>query len=280
VARSDESATAPTEEAIGGTTGAGAAEETPAASGAERPPRSTAELAVDWLKSIGAAVLLFLILRTFLIQTFVITSSSMEDTLLVGDFLILNKVAYGALVPFTDVRLPGYADPERGDIVVFRPPHDPDLDVVKRIVGMPGDTLRMEAKVLYINGRRASEPYVRHSDMEGDVGHRWMRWQCGERVALSADISGAYRIRPGGDEEGECSPSRDSWGPIVVPDGGLFMMGDNRDDSVDSRYWGFLDADRVRGRASVIYYSYDAERLRPFAFIRNMRPGRIGDLIR
>lgn len=249
-------------------------------SGPQRPPRSTAELAVDWLKSIGAAVLLFLILRTFLVQTFVITSSSMEETLLVGDFLILNKVAYGALVPFTDLRLPGYRDLERGDIVVFRPPHDPDLDVVKRIVGMEGDTLRMVAKTLLVNGEAKVEPYVRHSDADGDVAHRWMRWQCGERVALGADISGAYRVPVGGAEDGECSPSRDSWGPIVVPEGGLFMMGDNRDDSVDSRYWGFLDADRVRGKASVIYYSYDAERLRPFAFIRNIRPERIGDGIR
>ncbi|HUE76944.1 MAG TPA: signal peptidase I [Longimicrobiales bacterium] len=249
-------------------------------SGPSSPPRSTRDLALDWLKSIAAAVLLFLILRTFLVQTFVITSSSMEDTLLVGDFLILNKVAYGALVPFTDLRLPGYRELERGDIVVFRPPHDPDLDVVKRIVGMEGDTLRMEAKALFVNGQPAVEPYVRHSDPEGDVAHRWMRWQCGERVALGADISGAYRVPVGGGEEGECGPSRDSWGPLVVPEGGLFMMGDNRDDSVDSRYWGFLDADRVRGKASIIYYSYDAERLRPFAFIRNIRPARIGNGIR
>ena len=247
---------------------------------AERPPRSGSQVAMDWVKSIGGAVLLFLILRTFLVQTFVITSSSMESTLLVGDFLVLNKVAYGALIPFTEARLPGYTDPERGHVVVFRPPHDPDLDVVKRLVGMPGDTLRMEDKVLFINGRPSQEPYVQFSDMEGDVSHRWMRWQCGERVALSPDISGAYRVPSERSATDGCDPSRDAWGPIVVPDGHYFMMGDNRDDSVDSRYWGFLDADRVRGKAVMIYYSYDPRTLRPFAFLRNMRPERIGDRIR
>ena len=248
----------------------------------QRRPRSTADIAVDWAKSIGAAVVLFLVLRTFLVQTFVITSSSMEETLLVGDFLILSKLAYGPKVPFTDWRLPGYNDPERGDIAVFRPPHDPDLDVVKRMVGVPGDTLVMRDKALFINGQAASEPYTRHSDLQGDVAHPWMRWQCGEEVSLSPDISGAYpvpRERPGTNGEA-CSPTRDNWGPIVVPDGHYFMLGDNRDDSVDSRYWGFLEGDRLRGEALVIYYSYDPRQRRPFAFLRNIRPERIGDAIR
>ncbi|MFW6331615.1 MAG: signal peptidase I, partial [Gemmatimonadota bacterium] len=131
---------------------------------AERPPRSSTQVAIDWAKSIAGAVVLFLILRTFLVQTFVITSSSMEETLLVGDFLILSKAAYGPVVPFTDLRLPGYTDPERGDVVVFRPPHDPDLDVVKRLVGMPGDTLRMDDKLLFVNGDRYEEAYTRYSD--------------------------------------------------------------------------------------------------------------------
>ena len=239
---------------------------------------------MDWVKSIGGALLLFLVLRTFLIQTFVITSSSMEQTLLVGDFLILSKAAYGPKIPFTDAHLPGYTEPERGDVVVFRPPHDPDLDVVKRLIGMPGDTLRMEDKALFINGDAYNEPYTRHSDREGDVAHPWMRWQCGDRVALSPDISGAFRVpREGGGttgREGGCRPTRDHWGPIVVPPGHFFMMGDNRDDSVDSRYWGFLEAERLRGEALMIYYSYDPELLRPIAFLRNMRPGRIGDIIR
>jgi signal peptidase I len=246
-----------------------------------RPERRPRRVAIEWAKSIGGAILLFLFLRTFLVQTFVITSSSMEETLLVGDFLILSKLAYGPKIPFTDARLPGYTHPERGDIVVFRPPHDPDLDVVKRLVGVPGDTLSMTDKVLYLNGVAQDEPYVRHSDTVGDVAHPWMRWQCGESVALSPDISGAYRVPDEGYTNGdECRPTRDDWGPIVVPDGEYFVMGDNRDDSVDSRYWGFLDEYRIRGQALVIYYSYDADRLEPLGFIRTMRPERIGDVIR
>jgi signal peptidase I len=251
-----------------------------------RPPRTSAQVALDWTKSIGGAIVLFLVLRTFLVQTFVITSSSMEETLLVGDFLILSKAAYGPKIPFTDVHLPGYTEPERGDVVVFRPPHDPDLDVVKRLVGMPGDTLAMRDKVLMINGEPHDEPYTRYSDRNGDVAHPWMRWQCGDSVALSPDISGAFRVPTDeGDTEGgtngpECRPTRDSWGPVVVPAGSYFMMGDNRDDSVDSRYWGFLEGDRLRGEALMIYYSYDAELLRPLGFVRNIRPSRIGDVIR
>jgi signal peptidase I len=251
--------------------------------GAPRAERTTSQWALDWGKSIGLAIVLFLVLRTFLIQTFVITSSSMEETLMVGDFLVLSKLAYGPHVPFTSWRLPGYTTAGRGDIAVFRPPHDPDLDVVKRMVGGPGDTLVMRNKVLYINGERAEEPYVRHSDFEGDVGHPWMRWQCGEPVALGPDISGAYRIPAGaevGPDAAECRPSRDNWGPIVVPEDHFFTIGDNRDDSIDSRHWGFLEENRLRGEALFIYYSYDPRQRRPFAFLRNIRPDRIGNAIR
>jgi len=238
---------------------------------------------MDWAKSLGLALVLFLVLRTFLVQTFVITSSSMEETLMVGDFLVLSKLAYGPQVPFTSWRLPGYTTPVRGDIAVFRPPHDPDLDVVKRLVGGPGDTLSMRDKQLFINGERMDEPYVRHSDFEGDVGHPWMRWQCGDPVRLGPDISGAYRVpesdRPDPDD-GVCQPTRDNWGPIVIPPDHFFTIGDNRDDSVDSRHWGYLSGDRLRGEALIIYYSYDPRLQRPFAFVRNIRPGRIGNAIR
>jgi signal peptidase I len=258
--------------------------EAPPKKQAARSPRTGGQVAMDWARSIAAAVLLFLVLRTFLVQTFVITSSSMEDTLLVGDFLVLSKLAYGPRVPFTDLRLPGYTEPQRGDVVVFRPPHDPDLDVVKRLVGIPGDTLEMRDKVLWLNGVAVEEPYTRYSDRDGDASHPWMRWQCGESVALSPDISGQYRVPTDGADRGTngegCRPTRDEWGPIVVPEGHFFVMGDNRDDSVDSRYWGFLDGERLRGEALMIYYSYDQKLRRPFAFIRNLRPERIGDAIR
>ena len=248
-----------------------------------RPPRTPAEIAWDWAKSIGVAVLLFLVLRTFLVQTFVITSSSMEDTLLVGDFLVLSKMAYGPRIPFTGIHLPGYTEPERGDVVVFRPPHDPDLDVVKRLIGVPGDTLQMRDKQLLINGEIQPEPYARYTDPEGNVANEWMRWQCGESVMLSPDIPAGFQVTDDyleGTNGDECRPTRDTWGPVIVPPGHYFMMGDNRDDSVDSRSWGFLDGRRLRGEALIIYYSYDPQLLRPLAFLRNMRPDRIGDVIR
>ncbi len=258
---------------------AAAADGPPVRPGGLGRPRTRSQVAMDWTKSAIAALLLFLVLRTFLVQTFVITSSSMEHTLLVGDFLILNKLGYGPLIPFTQDHFPGYSHPKRHDVAVFRPPHDPGLDVVKRIIGVPGDTLLMKEKVLYINGVRQDEPYVEHTDDEGDVAHPWMRWQCGEPVHLSPDISGAYRVPEDESLQPGCHPTRDNWGPLVVPPAHYFMMGDNRDDSVDSRYWGFLAGWRLRGKATVVYYSYDPQHRRPFAFLRNIRPGRIGDVI-
>ena len=113
--------------------------------------RSAGQVVWEWTKSLAMGFVLFLVLRTFLIQTFTITSGSMEGTLLVGDFLVLSKSAYGATVPGTDVRLPGYTTPQRGDVVVFRGHHEP-IDLVKRLVGLPGDTLSMQDGTLYING--------------------------------------------------------------------------------------------------------------------------------
>ncbi len=246
--------------------------------GKPRKPRNTTR---EWVKSGITAIILFLLIKTFILQTFVITSGSMKNTLLVGDFLILSKVAYGPLIPFTEARLPGFSHPKRGDVAVFRPPHDPHLDVVKRIIGMPGDTLSMKDKQLYIDGVAVKEPYVRHTDLQGDVGHPWMQWQCGKTVHLSPDISGMYRIPPGTPHDTiGCHPTRDNWGPLVVPPGHVFMMGDNRDDSVDSRYWGYLDMRKLRGRAMVLYYSYNAESLEPFRWITAVRWNRIGHVIR
>ena len=222
----------------------------------------------DWIKSLAAGFVLFLFVRAFILQTWVITSGSMENTLLVGDLLVLNKVAYGAQLPGTQKRLPGYTDPKRGDVVVFRAHHEP-LDVIKRIIGVPGDTLQMRKKVLYLNGHPQVEPYVRFSDPESrnDVSAPQMEWQ---RSAVIGDS--AFRA--------SYIPTRDDWGPIIVPPGHLFMMGDNRDDSLDSRFWGFLDEHRVKGKAEVVYYSYDRDALEPFAWIRDVRWGRIGDRIR
>lgn len=219
----------------------------------------------ETLRSLGVAVVLFLVLRTFVVQTFVITSGSMEDTLLVGDFLVVNRMAMGSRIPFTDLRIPGYSEPRRGEVLVFDPPHTDEFRLVKRLVGMPGDTLEMRDAVLFVNGSAAEEPYVKRLPVD-DQPDPWMEWQ---REYLIAGVDAAtYR------------PTRDRWGPIVVPDDHFFMLGDNREKSLDSRYWGLLEAWRVEGRVSFIYFSYDRDSFRPFPFFTEVRWGRIGDRIR
>lgn len=224
----------------------------------EAPKVGSTDWLLDWAKSLAVAFLIFLVLRTFLIQTFVITSGSMEDTLLVGDFLAISRAAYGPRIPGTEQHLPGYEDFDHGEVIVFRPPHDPDIDVVKRIVGLPGDTVAMRGGILYRDGRAVVEPYVKHTDVpENDVRDAWMDWQL-------------PFLLPSARPEG-FRPSRDEWGPVVVPAGKLLMLGDNRDDSIDSRYWGFLDQSEVKGKTLFKYFSYDSESLRPFPWITQIR---------
>jgi signal peptidase I len=226
--------------------------------------RGAGQVAMDWLKSLFMGFVLFLVLRTFLIQTFTITSGSMEGTLLVGDFLVLSKSAYGATVPGTEFRLPGYTDINRGDIIVFRGHHEP-IDLVKRVVGMPGDTLAMRNGILLLNGEPQEESFVRHSDPSGDGTHPWMYWQ---RDFLVDGLDPAvYR------------PTRDAWGPLVVPPGEFFVLGDNRDESLDSRYWGFVPAADIKGKAVALYFSYDHAG-RGMPFLRAIRWDRIGELLR
>lgn len=217
----------------------------------------------EWVKALGLAVVFFLVLRTFLLQSFYISSGSMEPTLLMGDVLMVSKAAYGAKVPGTAVRLPGWDEPSRGEIVIFRPEHDPDTDVVKRLVGMPGDTLEMRDRVLYINGERYPEPYVKHEEPAGrNETHPWMTWQ--------------YAALLPGVEADSYTPSRDDWGPVVVPSHAYFMMGDNRERSLDSRFWGFLEEWRIRGKVSFLYYSFDATSPEPLALFTAARWSRIG----
>lgn len=225
----------------------------------EGPERSAA---AEWGRSFLIAAVLFLLIRTFILQTFVITSGSMEDTLLVGDFLIVNRVALGTRVPLTDVRIPGYSEPRRGDVLVFDPPHEERLKLVKRLVGMPGDTLEMRDGQLFVGGVPQEEPYVRHTD-DQDGPHPWMDWQR-DHLLPGVDPT-TYR------------PTRDDWGPLVVPPEHYFMLGDNRERSLDSRYWGLLERWRLEGRASVIYFSYDSTALEPFPIFTEIRWGRIGD---
>lgn len=215
---------------------------------------------VELVKSIAIAAALFLFLRTFVVQTFVITSGSMENTLLVGDFLMVNRVAVGSRIPGTQLRIPGYSKPKRGDVLVFDPHHDPDLKLVKRLIGIAGDTLEMQDGELFLNGEKQVEPYVQHLDSR-DESHPWMSWQF-DQLLPEVDRA-SYR------------PTRDNWGPLVIPPGTYFMLGDNRDTSLDSRYWGPLATWRIEGRAVFKYFSYDRDSLVPFAWLRRIRWNRI-----
>lgn len=241
--------------------------QTPADAPSASAPMSTGRWMWEWTKAVCTAIVLFLAVRTFAVEAFRIPTGSMEGTLLVGDFLLVNKAVYGAEIPIVHKRLPAFADPERGDVVVFLPPHDPHKNYVKRIVGVPGDTLEMRGKVLYRGGRPQDEPYTRHTDPMGDPSDIGMDWQLG----YLADATLTRRTY---------HPSRDNWGPLVVPPGKFFALGDNRDRSEDSRYWGFLDASSIKGRPIFVYYSFQEDITQQFSWLTAVRWGRIGERIR
>lgn len=218
-----------------------------AGAGGEAMPRR----AWEWVKVAATAFLFFLVLRIFVVEAFRIPTSSMEDTLLVGDFLLVSKVAYGARVPGTGWRLPGLGGPDVGDVVVFRPPASAGrrggARYVKRVVAGPGDTVAMRSGRLRRNGRRVGEPYARRDRGGGSVhgppvgrGSRF-GWQ--EAHLLPDARAGAYRATP------------DDWGPLRVPEDSVFVLGDNRAASEDSRYWGFVPREAATGEPLFVYWS-------------------------
>ena len=187
-------------------------------------PRSVTR---DYVEAIAWAVVITLALRTFVIQAFRIPSESMCDTLLVGDFLFVSKLDYGAKIPFTHVRLPGLHAPRRGEVIVFQWPEDPSKDFIKRCIATGGQTVEVRHKQVFVDGVRQTEPYVKHtSTTEDPAGYT----------------------------------PRDNYTPPTVAPGELFMMGDNRDNSNDSRFWGTVKMDLVKGRAMFIYWSWDGDR--------------------
>ncbi|MFV1986296.1 MAG: signal peptidase I [Gemmatimonadota bacterium] len=203
----------------------------------------------EWTKSIFIALLLFLFVRTFMIEAFQIPTSSMENTLLVGDFLLVNKMVYGAEIPGTDLQFPAFDEPSRGEVIVFEPPpsagQPPRTNYVKRIVGVGGDELSMRQGRLFVDGVEIEEPYAQSTRRLGDVPHSSFEWQREYLVDRA-------RRRP-------YHPTRDNWGPIKVPEGYYFVLGDNRSNSEDSRYWGFVPRDALRGRPMIVYYSYERD---------------------
>ncbi len=194
----------------------------------EKPEENIADLKTskrifqEYAEAFVVAIILAIIIRAVLFQAFKIPSSSMEPTLLVGDHILVNKFIYGLRVPFTDARFPRFTDPARGDVIVFIYPEDRTKDFIKRIVGVAGDTIEIKNKHLFVNGKESPNP---HS------------------VYRSRDIY-----------PGDVIP-RDNLRPIKVPPGKLFVMGDNRDYSHDSRFWGFVPVEDVKGKAFIIYYS-------------------------
>jgi len=213
----------------------------------------------EWIKSIAVALVIWFVVRSLLVEAFRIPSGSMENTLLIGDFLFVNKTLYGAEIPLTDKHLPPIREPRRLEIVVFRSVEDPSINVVKRIIGVPGDTLGMKDNELQRNGKTVKEPYVIRNGDDQEVP-QMRNWQT--RRLIGKDTT-KYR------------PTLHNWGPFVVPPDSFFVMGDNRDNSYDSRYWGFLGRDRIRGRPLLIYYSYDKEGMLPLPFLTEIRWGRI-----
>jgi len=180
----------------------------------------------EYAEAIIVAILLALFIRTFVIQAFKIPSGSMLPTLLIGDHLLVNKFIYGIKVPFTGKQLVPIKDPKTGDIIVFRYPKDRSVDYIKRVVGEPGDTIQLKNKKLYKNGARIDDPHAHFTNT----------------AMLPAAVS-----------------PKDNFGPITVPDGKYFVMGDNRDNSSDSRFWGYVDEADVLGKALIIYWSWDID---------------------
>ena len=187
----------------------------------------------EYFESIVIAVILALFIRTFVVQAFKIPTGSMEENLLIGDHLLVNKFVFGPSASAVERAVLPMASLKRGEVVVFKYPEEPDRDFIKRVIGLPGETVELREKKVYINGTPLNEPYV-------------------------------HFLSPprGGTEFNEVTSFdvRERYGPVTVPPNQYFVMGDNRDNSQDSRYWGFLPRDLVKGKALVIYWSYEAGR--------------------
>jgi signal peptidase I len=261
-----------------------------ARAGKGRSDRSLARSVWENVKSLAGAVLIYLVIKTFLMEAFRIPSGSMIPTLLVGDWLFVNKLAYGPHIPFTKIHLPGYRTPQHGDVVVFESPYqadeaargnDPTPTLVKRLVGTPGDTLYMRDGMLYRNGLEQRQGFGAEKNFKGPD-------------SAEPDFAWEHSIEVKGTRFGEppATPRHDNWGPLLIPKDRYFMMGDNRYCSKDGRYWGLVPKENLRGRPMFVYYSYrtsptdegsdcnpdTTDRVLPF--ITDIRWGRFGHWIR
>lgn len=191
------------------------------------------------IEAIIIAIIIAMFIRTFIVQAFKIPSGSMKQTLLIGDHILVNKFIYGVKIPFINKTIISVKTPQQGDIVVFKFAQDPKKDFIKRVIGVAGDKIEIRSKKVYVNGKPLNHDYGIFDDP---------------------------KIYPAG------AQPRDNFGPIQVPENSLFVMGDNRDHSYDSRFWGFVDLASVKGKAFIIYWSWDKKKF-------GVRWNRIGDFI-
>jgi signal peptidase I len=187
----------------------------------------------EYFESIVIAVILALFIRTFVVQAFKIPTGSMEENLLIGDHLLVNKFVFGPTTTGLERALLPIGTIKRGDVIVFKYPEEPDRDFIKRVIGLPGESIEVREKRVYVNGKPLDEPYVHFLQPPSNNSEF--------HETTSFDV-------------------RERYGPVTVPPNQYFVMGDNRDNSQDSRYWGFLPRENVKGKALVIYWSYQAER--------------------
>jgi len=201
-------------------------------------PRKKGKLREN-IEAILIAVILALFIRTFVVQAFKIPSGSMKPTLQIGDHILVNKFIYGVKLPWVRTTIIPVSQPEQGDIIVFKYPQNPDKDFIKRVVGIPGDTVQIKDKRVLVNGRVLDKEYSVHTDSH----------------VIPARVN-----------------HRDNFGPVTVPEDRYFVMGDNRDNSYDSRFWGFVRESAIKGEAFIIYWSWDSDDF-------DVRWGRIGTLL-
>ncbi|MDO9288857.1 MAG: signal peptidase I [Thermodesulfovibrionales bacterium] len=200
--------------------------------------KSKKRLLWEYTEAIITALILALLIRAYVIQAFKIPSGSMIPTLVIGDHILVNKFLYGTKIPFSETMVLEFTKPEKGNIIVFKYPEDPTRDFIKRIIAVEGDVVESKNKTIYVNGKQTSEPYTQHTDNS---------------------------IRPMGIEP------RDNFGPLIVPRNKFFVMGDNRDQSYDSRYWGYVDRKDIKGKALILYWSWDSKN----NWVRFARIGRL-----
>ena len=191
----------------------------------------------EYFESLVIAVVLALFIRTFVVQAFKIPTGSMEPNLLIGDHLLVNKLVFGPYASGAEQTLLPMKEMNRGDVIVFKYPEDPERDFIKRVIGLPGEHIEVRHKRVYVNGHLLDEPYAHYME---------------EPPPVPQELEQA-------EPEGLSGDPRENYGPVTVPPKHYFVMGDNRDNSQDSRYWGFLPRDYVKGRALVIYWSYNAD---------------------